>query len=191
MKRLPPAKRNQLIIIITATIGALCFIFFALISPQKETNDKLAKDIAAKQVILDNAKNVIKNSDQITTNLADLTDLLGRAEDDLATGDVNAWFYERIRSFKAAYKVEIPSVTAANVTDCDLLPNFPYKQVKVTISGTAYYHDLGKFVADFENNFPHMRLENLSLEPANQPGANEKEKIAFRLDVIALMKPGA
>jgi len=189
MKRLPPAKRNQLIIILAATIGALCLIYFALISPQKDTNEKLAQNIAARRTTLDTAKNVIKNADQIATNLTDLTDLLGRAEEDLASGDVNAWFYERIRSFKANYHVDIPSVTAANVTDCDLLPNFPYRQVKVTISGTAFYHDLGKFVADFENNFPHMRMENLSIEPANQAGASEK--LAFRLDVIALIKPGA
>ena len=189
MKRLPPAKRNQLIIIIAATIGALCLIYFALISPQKDANEKLAKDISARRTTLDTAKNVIKNADQIATNLTALTELLGRAEEDLASGDVNAWFYERIRSFKSNYKVEIPSVTAANVTDCDLLPGFPYKQVKVTISGTAFYHDLGKFVADFENNFPHMRLENLSVEPANQTGGGEK--LAFRLDVIALIKPGA
>jgi hypothetical protein len=34
-----------------------------------------------------------------------------------------------------------------------------------------------------------MRMENLSIEPANQTGSSEK--LAFRLDVIALIKPGA
>jgi hypothetical protein len=189
MKRLPPAKRNQLIIIIAATIGAVCLIYFALIGPQKDANEKLARDIAAKRTAFENAKNVIKNADQIATNLTELTLLLGRAEDDLASGDVNAWFYEKIRSFKANYHVEIPSVGGANVTDCDLLPGIPYRQVKVTISGTAFYHDLGKFISDFENNFPHMRMENLSLEPSNTGGAGA-EKLAFRLDVIALIKPG-
>ena len=69
-----------------------------------------------------------------------------------------------------------------------MLAGFPYKQVKVTISGTAYYHDLGKFVADFENNFPHMRMVNLSIEPASMTGANA-ERLSFRVDVIALVKP--
>ena len=40
-----------------------------------------------------------------------------------------------------------------------------YQQASVNVSGTAYYDDLGKFLADFENHFPYMRVQNLNLEP--------------------------
>jgi Tfp pilus assembly protein PilO len=68
----------------------------------------------------------------------------------------------------------------------DLLPSFPFKQVKLTITGTAYYHDLGKFIAGFENSFPHIRMVNLQLQPDQDTGNDEK--LSFRIDVIALVK---
>ena len=70
----------------------------------------------------------------------------------------------------------------------DLLPSFPYKQIQFTINGTAYYHDLGKFIADFENNFPHARMVNLVIEPASGADSSN-EKLSFRMDIIALVKP--
>ena len=38
--------------------------------------------------------------------------------------------------------------------DVNLLPNFPYKQATLTVAGTAHFHDLGRFLADFENQIP-------------------------------------
>ena len=33
--------------------------------------------------------------------------------------------------------------------EVDIMPKFPYQQLKVTVTGTAYYHDLGEFIAEF------------------------------------------
>jgi len=74
--------------------------------------------------------------------------------------------------------------------DVDVLPQFPYRQIKVNISGTAYYHDLGKFIADFENTFPHIRVVNLTVEPLNITGLGN-EKLSFRMDIVALAKPNS
>lgn len=188
MKRLPPAKRNQLIMVIAATIVLLCVVYFCLIRPQKEKNDSLAGEIHGKQDTLQKVKNSIKEADQISAKLNDISLQLGHAEDDVANGDVYAWIYDTIRRFKAKYQVDIPTIGQPNVSEVDLLAGLPYRQVKVSLSGTAYYHDLGKFVAEFENNFPHMRLVNLSIEPAGLPGSNA-ERLSFRVDVIALVKP--
>jgi hypothetical protein len=105
-------------------------------------------------------------------------------EGDIASGDIYAWTYDLISRFKKSYKVEIPSIGQPTMSDVDLLPLFPYKQLRVTITGTAYYHDFGKFIADFENTFPHIRVVNLVLDPAG----TDSEKLAFRMDVIALVK---
>jgi hypothetical protein len=60
----------------------------------------------------------------------------------------------------------------------------------LTIGGTSYYHDLGKFIADFENQFPLFRVLNLEMEPAPSVAGAEKEKLSFKMDVVALVKPG-
>ncbi|MEY4917977.1 MAG: hypothetical protein RL616_1890, partial [Verrucomicrobiota bacterium] len=105
---------------------------------------------------------------------------------DVASGDVNAWTYDTIRRFKANYHVDIPSIAQPTVTDVDVLASFPYRQAKITLNGSAFFHDLGKFVSDFENNFPHMRMINLIIEPSQGSGT---EKLSFRMEVITLVKP--
>jgi hypothetical protein len=69
-----------------------------------------------------------------------------------------------------------------------LLPNFPYKQITLTVAGTAHFHDLGRFLADLENQFPHVRLLNLGLD-ANAPSATvEPETLSFKIDIVTLAK---
>ena len=176
--------------VIVATIAALALVFIMLIKPQKEQNEKLGLQIRAEQDRLSSIESAMHDTAGIATHLADISSQLDRAEDDIANGDVFAWTYDTIRRFKATYHVDIPSIGQPTITDMDMLPGFPYRQVRVTISGSAYYHDLGKFVSDFENSFPHMRMVNLSIEPANMTGTNA-ERLSFRVDVIALVKPNS
>jgi Tfp pilus assembly protein PilO len=190
MKRLPPAKRNQLIMVILATLAALFLVYYLLIAPQKAENTDLANKIRVEREKLTNIKDSIKGAEKIAANLADSSDQLSRAEEDVATGDVYAWTYDTIRRFKAPYRVDIPSIGQPTVQDMDMLAGFPYRQVKVNIMGTAFYHDLGKFVSDFENAYPHMRIENISIEPANMTGPNA-DKLSFRMDIVALIKPNS
>lgn len=174
--------------VVAATIGALSLVYFLLIGPQKEQNANLGLKIRAEKEKLTAIKTAIKDTDLIATRLTDISLQLERAEEDVAGGDVYAWTYDTIRRFKAPYHVDIPTIGQPALADMDMLAGFPYREVRVSLSGTAYYHDLGKFVADFENNFPHMRLVNLSIEPANMTGSNS-ERLSFRMDVVALVKP--
>jgi hypothetical protein len=47
---------------------------------------------------------------------------------------------------------------------------------------------LGKFIADFENKFPHCRVVNLSADAPGSMSANG-ERLNFRMDIITLVKP--
>jgi Tfp pilus assembly protein PilO len=88
-----------------------------------------------------------------------------------------------VRHYKANYKVDVPEIGQPNVSEMDLLPNFPYKQLQFTLRGTGYYHDIGKFIADFENKYPHMRVVNLELELVG----TDTEKLSFKMDIVALV----
>ena len=189
MKRLPPAKRNQLIGVVAATAVTLFRVFYFLIDPQKEQNRKLGEKIRTENDKLKSIKTSIRESERISNDLANVAFQLDRAEADVASGDVYAWTYETIRHFKSTYHVDIPSLSSPEIKDSELLASFPYRQVKVTLSGTGFYHDIGKFLADFENNYPHMRVCNLTIEPANTPGT--PERLNFRVDVVALIKPNS
>jgi len=178
-------KRNQLIIVVIVTGAILALIGFGLIRSQFDSLSQIAKDKEAADSRLKNIKNSIKNADAIAGELTEVTNTLSHIEADMASGDLYSWTYDTIRRFKQQYKVEIPEIGHPTIGNVDLLSSFPYKQIHFTINGTAYYHDLGKFIADFENNFPHSRVVRLAIEP----GGENPEKLLFRMEIIALMKP--
>lgn len=187
MNKLSKEKRDKLILVCVGIGLVLAAIYFLLIRPQRAAIAKTKADTVAARNKLQQMDDAIQKADVVTNDRARANSQLAQSESDLAFGDPNAWIYDTIRHFKENYKVDIVVNGQAAIGDVDMIPNFPYKQLKVSVSGTAYYHDLGKFIADFENVFPHARITNLSLGPAGGSGEN-REKLSFRMEVIALLK---
>jgi len=183
-------KRTQFILVIFCTVVVLGLLGFALIRPQYQTLSKIAKTESDERDKLQKIKDTIKKAGDAATQLSNVTSNLSRGEEDMASGDIYAWTYDTIRKFKASYRVDVPTIGQPSLGEVDVLPQFPYKQIRVSISGTAHYHDLGRFIADFENTFPHIRVVNLTIEPVNatEPG---NERLSFRMDIVALVKPNS
>ena len=188
MKRLSREKRNQLIIVILVTLAILAVIGFSLIRPQYDSLSKIAKDRKVAASKLQSIKHAITNSEAIANEWNETTSALAHTEEDMASGDPYSWTYDTIRHFKQSYKVEIPEVGHPTIGELDLLPSFPYKQIRFAINGTVYYNDLGKFIADFENSFPHSRIVRLVVESAASKDSNS-EKLSFKMEIITLVKP--
>jgi hypothetical protein len=187
MKWLPKDRQNPFFIVVLSTAAALAIISLGLIRSQNTTISALADSRKAAGSKLQSMESTIKNADIIADQLADTTAAIAAAEADMASGDLYSWTYTTMRNFKQPYKVEIPEIGHPDVGEVDMFATFPYKQIRFTLTGTAYYHDLGKFIADLENTFPHARVENLAMEPVSGGG----EKLSFRLQVVELVKPNA
>jgi Tfp pilus assembly protein PilO len=188
MKRISREKRNQLIIVTLATLAVLGLIYFSLIRPQYASLSQIAQAKTAADIKLKGIKNTVTNANETAKELDEISSALNHTETDMASGDPYSWTYDTLRHFKQPYKVEIPEVGHPTISEMDLLPSFPYKQIRFSVNGTAYYHDLGKFISDFENNFPHNRVINLAIEPTTG-GDGNNEKLSFRMEIIALVKP--
>jgi hypothetical protein len=187
MNRLSPEKRNQLIIAIVGAVVALALIYFGLIGPEKATLVRIDNDKAAAVIELQKVEEAIKKAPSTETELANAVYSLSQAETDIASGDIYAWANDTIRRFKANYKgVDIPVIGQPSKGDVEVLTGIPYQQLKVTLNGTAYYHDLGKFISELENTYSHIRVVNLQIEPAGSGGDNEK--LSFKFDFVALIK---
>ncbi|MDR3378528.1 MAG: hypothetical protein P4M10_07570 [Verrucomicrobiae bacterium] len=196
MKKLPPAKQKQLIGVLIFTVALICTVYFLLISPQNDKNQHLAQQISQASGHLKEYKDAILKKQEVTEQLAVWTEQMKHAEEDVASGDLYAWTYDMIRHFKTAYpKLEIPTPGQPSLGDCELIADFPYKQIRFSMTGTSYYHDLGRFVADFENKFPHCQVLDLSVDPAmggtGQTPTSLGEKLSFRMDIVALVKPNS
>ena len=187
--KLPKEKRNRLILVVLGTLIAAAGLYFGLIRRQHETLDYLVQKKVNATQKLQAVHDTIHRADQIKVELDEAKTVLAAAESDIASGDLYAWVMNWLRQFKAPYKVELPQYSQlGSATDVTLLPSFPYKQTTLTVAGTAHFHDLGQFLADLENQFPHVRLLNLSLDVNAPAVTTEPETLSFKMDIVTLAK---
>ena len=189
-RKLPREKRQQLIAVVLGTLVALIGLYLGLIQYQERNLQSLAKKRVASEKKCQQVLDVIKHASQIENDLANARKALAEGETDIASGDLYAWVVNWLRQFKAGYKVQIPQFSQlGSPLDVNLLPDFPYKQTTLTVAGTAHFHDLGRFLADLENQFPHVRLVNLSLDVNAASASVEPETLSFKVDIVTLAKP--
>jgi Tfp pilus assembly protein PilO len=189
MKRLNKQKRDQLILVSLVILIVLVGVWFLLIRAQKETLTSLREDKIAKESKEGQMRDKINTSKNVEAELSKTAVKLAEKEETMVSGDAYASLVNTIRKFKQHYKLDIPQFSpAAPVTDVDILPKFPYKQLRVGISGTGYYEEIGKFIADFENEYASSRIVNLELTPDSTPEG--KEKLIFRMEIVSLVASG-
>src|ERR1035437_8340351 len=102
MKRLPPAKRNQLILVIFVTVALISTVYLFLISPQNNEIRKLDAGTCGKRAELQKIKDIIKQKDATGKKLDEISRQLNLAEEDVATGDISAWTYESLLRFNSS-----------------------------------------------------------------------------------------
>jgi hypothetical protein len=190
LKKIPKEKQKQLVLVALLTLGAMAGVGFGLVKYQYTQLAKFEQKKAQTAKKLGEMRQTIRNSSKVEAQLVEARAALAEQEADMASGDLYSWMITTLRRFKASYKVEIPAFSPIGpVTDMNMLPNFPYKQAALTVGGTAYFHDFGKFLADFENQFPHVRVVNLSLDANAAPGPEEAETLSFKMEIVTLVKP--
>src|ERR1039457_1114605 len=189
LRKLPREKRNTLLVVVVGTVVTLTGLYFGLIQYQEQNLVHLAQKKVAVEARHRQVLDAIKHAHQIETDLATAKTTLAEAEIDIASGDLYSWVVNTLRDFKAKYKVNIPQFNPIGpITEVNLMPNFPYKQTTLSVAGTAHFHDFGRFLADLENQFPHVRVLNLNLELNQSPVAEEQETVSFKLDIVTLIK---
>jgi len=192
MKRLGKQKRDQLILTSMVILIVLIGLWFLVIRAQKDGLTTLRGEKVSKETKEAQMRDKINTSKTVEAELSKVTSKLAEKEESMVSGDPYASLVNTIRKFKLRYKLDIPQFSpAASVADVDLLPKFPYKQIKVSISGSGYYEEIGKFVSDFENEYSASRVLNLELTPSSSIPGESKEKLSFRMDIVALVATGS
>lgn len=185
---LTKTQRDRIIMIAVGTVIVIVAMWMLLVQNLNGTLVERQKKITVAQENLDHATSLIRRSGQIQEELDQKLGKLREIEDSMASGDLYSWVILTLNKFKAPYRVSIPSYSPAQVGPVGVLPDFPYSAATFSISGTALYHDFGRFVADFENSYPYMQVQNLELRPTTGSGSDEPEKLEFRMEIVALVK---
>ena len=189
MKKITKEKRDQLILVCMLIAGVLVGLYFGLIRFQQQGLDELADQRSAVEGKLAQVQQAIKSAQQIETELAASQKLLVAEENNMATGDKYSWMINFVTKFKSRYHVDIPQFDrTTDPADVKLLPKFPYKQVGMGVSGGGFYHDIGKFISDFENQYTSSYITDFEISPSANQSGEEHEKLSFRMQIMTLVK---
>lgn len=195
MKKLSKEKRDQLLLVVLGTAGLVVGLWMGVIQGQKAKLESYHKDLTQLEDKLLSATRRIENKDENARELEIVRQKLDAIENGMAQGDLYAWMIMTINNFKERYPVEIPQISRESLNEVKILPKFAYDTATFRVHGTAYYHDLGRFIADFENEYPFMRIHNLQLRAA-KPGKDRTlpdsdgatEKLRFQMEIVTLVK---
>jgi Tfp pilus assembly protein PilO len=193
MKNLPKEKRDRLLLVAIGTVAALAGLYYGLIGPQKRNLEEIVQKRAEQENKFHNGQRLANSTPQIQRSLEESLSKLKAIESTMASGDMYSWIILTVNTFKENYKLEIPQFSREVSAEVGMFAKFPYRASVFHLRGSAFYHDFGKFVSDFENAFPYMRIQNIELDPnpSNSNGSTEPEKLAFKMEIVALVNPNA
>lgn len=197
MKNLPKEKRDKLILVAIVTVACLAGVWYGLITNQRKSIERITKDIADQRMKVSNAERLVATAADIKKNQEVLQARLQTIEDGMASGDMYSWIIQTVRKFCVGHNVEIPQFSREVIGEVGILPKFPYKAAVFTVRGNGYFHDVGRFIADLENTFPYIRIQNLDLDPSGSSAANsgtqggDTEKLSFKMEIVALVNPNS
>jgi Tfp pilus assembly protein PilO len=196
MNKLPKEKRDKIILVCIFTIAASAAIWFLLISAQRKTLNSVREQAQKSKEQLARGNNTLTTRAQVNEQFQELSKRLKDREAAMAAPtDMYSWVVQTLNNFRLPYKVEIPQFGRELPSEVGIFPKFPYRAAMFNLQGTAHYHDFGKFLADFENAFPYIRVQNIDLSPGGETvsavgdSSANKEKLNFKMELLTLVRP--
>jgi hypothetical protein len=201
MINLPKEKRDKLAILALGTGAVLALLYFFVVAPQKAALREYAQKTDAARDKLAKAEMWHRMAPAIEAQLTAQRRELETRHESLAPVDRFKWFYNTLEAFLAQHRVQLVDITREpEIGSAGVLPAFPYQAATFGVKCRARFHDFGAFLAEFENHFPYMRVQNLELEPQSGGSSPPREvrttstaptaqALNITLRVVTLIKP--
>lgn len=195
IKNLSKEKRDKLLLVAICTLAVVVGLYLGLVRTQKRSLARIAQQTTEQKERVGSAERLVKSRAEVETSLESNQQKLKGIEQTMASGDMYSWIIMTVNRFRADRKVDIPQFSREVTTEVGMFPKFPYKAALFNVRGVAHFHELGKFIADFENAHPYLRVQNIDLEPGGQSAATGTaagpEKLSFKMEIVALIHPNA
>ncbi len=192
MIKLSKEQQKQLIFIVVGTLVVVGGLWYGVIGVQADALAQTIKKKSDAESKLSKFQLYVTNAPIIQSNLVTAATRLKSLEDEMPSGDIYSWFVDTLTKFKGSHAVDNVIPKRENLGRFELLPDFPYTNTATWhVTMEAPYNEVGKFLADFENKFPHTFINGLelTLPPIIDPLSPEKLLIDF--EVVALVKPSS
>jgi len=197
MAQLSKDKRDRLILLIIGTIAIVVGLWYGVIRTRRERfeDSKSRRDAVVEK--LERARTRINQAAKVQADLESATKKLRAIEETMAPGvDLYSWAIQLLEKARVGHEINIIDVARPSKGEVGLLAQFPYEAANFSVRGAAYYHDFGRFLADFENRFPYFRVQNLLLGASAEsplgaePSARAaEEKLQFKMEIVTLIRP--
>lgn len=193
MAKLTKEKRDQLILTGLMSVMIIVAVWMLLIGPTRKSLVSLVGEVQTTGDQLRDAQRVVARAGQIDLEMKATARFLADMEKDMVEGDPNLWIRSTLNEFysSTAHSMALPAIGPPTERPIGLLPDFPYQGLMFQLSGSAYYHEIGKFIADFENRYPYIRVQNLDFRPDLSVGrfGPSSELLAYTFEIIVPVKP--
>lgn len=188
MSKLPKDKRDKILAVAMATVVISAAFGYLVIKPQRTTLAATLVEVQKSQDQLTRGNSTLATKEQVNQQFEEARRNLARCETAMAApNDMYSWLIQTLNTFSEGKHVDIPQFGRELPTEVGVFPKFPYRSALFNIRGTANYHDFGKFLADFENNYPYIRVQNIELDPAGAEAG--REKLNFKMELLTLVRP--
>ena len=192
-KRNVAATRQRLVLVLLTFTAASAAVWFFLLEGPRVALKKQQEARSTTQAALDKSRKQISDATRTREALEANRRRLEAIEEKMPIGDPYRWLVKAFGEFAPASRVVIGNIEAPHISESGIYPQVPYKTATFTLSGTGFFHDFGTFLAELENEFPHMRVRRLELSPAypGEPESAEGEKLGFQIELMVLFKSAA
>lgn len=192
MSKIPKDKRDKIILIGMGTVMVCVALWLLVINTQRASLRRVREQASKSREQLARGEATVKTQALINQQFEEASRALKQRESGMAAStDMYSWLIQTLNGFRAGHKVEIPQFGRELPTEVSCFAKFPYRAALFNVRGTAHYHDFGKFLADFENTFPYIRVQNIELEPFSDGASRDeaREILGFKMELLTLVRP--
>lgn len=186
-------KRDQLILTGLMSVMIIVAVWMLLITPTKGKLTKFDAEVNASGGQLADAEAKVARAGQIELEMQAVGKRLGAMEMDMVEGDPALWIRVKLNEFvrEGGHQLAERNVGQPEEIEIGALPDFPYQAIKFRIYGTGFYHDVGRFIAELENSYPFVRVQQLDLLPNDVgeqfgPGG---DLLIYSFEIVVPIKP--
>jgi len=196
MNKLSKDKRDKLLLVCIGVVGILSVLYFLVLTDMKDEHAILNTKIFSLKDKIDKSERLMKRQGDLQAHLEQLHKALDERQAQMPRpNEDHVWFLRIMEDRRTKYNLDISDIHTPEQVDPGVLPKFPFKGVSFNVVLVGGYADFGRFLADFENSYPYMRVQILNITPDVQPAApgtggsgEDTGKLRINFRVVSLIK---
>lgn len=157
-------RRNRLLLVVLMTLLGVVVVYYGVISPLGYQLRQEATRLEDEQRKLAGLQQQLVHMERFMEEAAKQKELLRDWKGRVPTGTVVRWFLDSVLQLAKGDGIISPDIKTPSILSVGDKGDLGYSRVSIGVVGIGEYVQVGRFVADFENEFPFSEVQTLKLE---------------------------